>query len=654
MNFRKLATLLLASALLCTCGISMTVSAAINFMPAADFEDEAAFKAAWNTDMQVWDTNISIVQDPDGQREGKVLSIAGNTDTSRHGVWLNAEHQDGFVPGQKYQVSFWIKFDKNTTKDSASMSFYPKKDGNYVSELRQYLEAYTGSPVFTTASSTISYVKGNWTKVEAVFTMPEGANQVEISIAYTGKGNSGDIVYIDDFKVMGTKAPKIEEEIFKNLAPEMTEWELSESGAKLENDSSVLTVSGAGAFGKAIVDIKGGEAYVIEADAYATKDRDIRVSIDTQGVAGVDITNQTADPYFYNNAVDYAYILGCNANAYGHIKLTVYTARTAAKLVIGLETTDGAVSYKNFSVKKTRELLTNGDFEALPVLEKEVIGGGNINDVPGWIFDADHKEYASIRYGSDFSANPLWSGTAVEISNYNMNGDSKKPSEQSNQVVFNHMIPVRPGKTYKVTGSIYANLVKRESDGAVIGGPMLYFLNTDNGYSENLDMLTETNYGWSSFTKYFKVPFAFGDKEEPGDLNLSIRLGYSAQLATNFFYMLDNLSLTEVETGARFYNDEGERLEELGTDGQDVHTYFDYYAMEAGEEGMLVVALYNTALGKPCLENVVFKGFEAETRGVISVYTSIGVPAKDNYRVAAFLIDSAGSLRALEHKYTIE
>ncbi len=644
MKFKKLATLFLSVMMLATLFCGLSAEAATNILPNADLSQvgtdgiPVGFQVtglAENTS-----TTLKVVDvpgDTENVVEGtKALEIKKNNSTEDVYVHiLSVENRDMLIPGEDYVLSFKYKTSASFNK------FY-----NFSNSPTNFnFDAGMNSDTWTGKETT-------WTTFEVPFTFPENRTYFFAGVRIT-KNQSG-TYHFADFSIKGLRKPAEESMEGNNViangdfANGTTGWTLSDASAVTESDNTYISVPTANASATTSFTVGTEKVYALSVNVKSSVESAAKIWIGNTN----NVTNLNTGDFFFNRWVNYGYTFASTGGEWKTIKFNIFPSDYVSEVTVSLQCAaeDATLAFDNLSVKPTKELLGNGDFESVQMtalLSADGVSG--TTGMPGWSLPSTKISYSTQNAHEGTSAKLTYAGGAPFLG---------------------QMVRIEAGKTYKLTGMVntttnvympgFYGILSNSLTGLTYKDPA-----TNKAISAQSELaaqfLAPTNInGWYAFENYITIPTTYTPNATIGAVDwpteeMGLNFRFRQNNSEGNFYMLDNVSLTEVKEGAEFYTALGEKLESVPK-GESVNAYYNYFSKSIDSEDVtMIVALYEMIEDVPCLvKYTTAKGSASSQKpGVIRGAIDVPNDTEAEYMISAFCLDSMLTLHAMAGKTTL-
>lgn len=558
------------------------------------------------------------------------------------GIAFGLDCRQRMVPGETYRVSF--QYMRNGGSHSVGLI---SSNGINTLPAEGTLDA-DGVPMNpATADQGRRWCDGtanSWVSVAFVVTASRHAQYHWLQFK---SGNRGASVFkIANVKVEGIRRPGSEplygSEILTNggFTNGSAGWELSDDSVlKTEGTNTVAALPNVGDYAEITFPVGTSKVYEVQADVKSSVSGSLKASVRT---APESVTNIEKGKPFYERVVDYSYAFESSGSEWKKIKFSIYPMSTSKEVTISFENAvaDAVLMLDNVSVKPTKELISNGDFEGLAFVSKNASpdsAGKPVEDgIPGW-GTAVENENSQIKFGTTYGQTGTGAMLAMTVT----------PSNGGIEPFLSQKIPMESGKTYKVSYSLKASHTNCPQAGWMTNtyGGVSYM---DDGAWHSLTANT-----WEGITKYITMPTVNDEGKTWNSKDTAWIFRWAGRFQTGSYYV-DNVSVQEVANGVNYYNVNGEKYNSLSeAKGKTIYSYFASAALPQDTEISLISALYDVSSGTPMLvDATVSKGKNSMNA---PIFGTIDIPDYEGtYKLSVFCLDSITGLKALEAKYDFE
>lgn len=585
---------------------------------------------------------------PEGEN-AIVLEARDANNNAQYGVGadisLDLNHRQLMVPGQTYNVSLQYY----VTGGSHSLSLISSNSPNVLPAANEVDADGVNMYPATPGINGVKYgeTKNVWITMQFTYTVSRHTPYHWISFKSGNEGASS--IKIANIKIEGIRRANSDSvygsEILTNggFANGSEDWTLSDDFVlKTEGTNTVVALPNVGDYAEITFPVGTSKVYEVQADVKSSVSGSLKADIST---APETATNIEKGKPFYDRVMHYSYTFVDSGSVWKKIKFNIYPMSTSKEVTVCFENAvaDTALMIDNVSVKPTKELISNGDFEGLAFAEKTAFaadGTTAISDgIPGWPV-AFTNNGSEGKYGTVYGE----SGTGAMLA---VSKALNSSTDRGVEPYLTQKIPMESGKTYKVVYSLKTTHQYCPQAG--------WHTNTYGGVSDiaNQGWHTITANTWTTFTKYYTMPTVDAKGEEwlTQDTAWEFRWAGRSQLGS---YYIDNVSIQEVANGANFYNVNGEKYNSLSeAKGKTIYSYFASADLPQDTEISLISALYDVSSGTPMLvDATVTKGKNSMNA---PIFGTIDIPDYEGtYKLSVFCLDSITGLKALEAKYDFE
>ncbi len=660
MKFKKIATLFLTVSILATMCFGLTAEAAVNVIPNGDFSQwENGAPVGWTLTAAEGRNYEMVTVDDAAVEANTALKITG----TGFGVTLNEEYRNLLVPGATYQISYMFK-----GADSGGMNLHvyaSRTDNNWAQGNAAYFDGVLprtslwGGKATAWEKRTLEYKASSFTDF--------------FWIEFVSSNMPGD-KYITDVKIEGITRPQFHETVVKGetivsngdfAGGNSTGWTLGE-GVTLatDADNSYLSLTGTQ---KAFYDLTftgtPAEIYEVEMDVMTTA-TDVataagapKIEIDT--FLGDTPLEGSINGYFYDKIVDYDFTFkplkgnGAWEKIIFNISPPSITANLKIRLTLSSAVADVTVCYDNLRVCSTNNRFANGGFEGIPFASKT--------------FNNDATDYPmNIMGGLSLMGSSLWSSDAKYTGEYGLHVPQGNGFGSTNNIATSMMIRAKAGRTYRVSMDVNAAAHEKDQHVLSMRWRTLATAGSTASISDSWYDIMSFHPEWGGWcgtsVRYFTLPTTYTDADGnilPWDTEtVELQLYGPSQSA---YAYIDNVEITEVETGVGFYTEAGRKLSSMAeAAGETVVAYYlsdklpsfmedDYGAVTAATNTTMIVALYEIVNGTRQL--VDFNHNVGVNSMAAPAFSSVKVPDDGKtYEISAFPMDSFAGMHALEAK----
>lgn len=660
MKLKKIATLFLTVSILATMCFGLTAEAAVNLIPNGDFSQwENGAPVGWTLTAAEGRTYEMVSVDDAAVEAKTALKITG----TGFGVTLNEEYRDLLVPGATYQISYMFK---GASGGGMYLNIYSSKtDRNFDQGNTTFFDAATPKVAHWGGKASA------WEKRSFEFKASSFADFFWID--FSASNMTGD-KFITDVKIEGILRPQFHESVVKGdtivsngdfAGGDSTGWTLGEGTVlTTDADNSYLSLTGAQ---KASYDLTftgtPAEIYEVELDVMTTA-ADVttaagapKIEVDT--FLGETPMEGGSAGHFYDKIVDYDFTFkplkgnGAWEKIIFNISPPSITANLKIRLTLSSAVAGVTVCYDNLRVCSTNNRFANGGFEGIPFANKTFNNGAT--DYP-----------VTFMGGLSLIGSPLWSTDAKFTGEYGLNVPKGNGFGSTNNVATSMMIRAKAGRTYRVSMDVNTPSFAKDQQVLSMRWRTLAMAGATASLNDSWGDVMSFHpewYGWcGTSVRYFTLPTTYTDADGnvlPWDTE-TVELQLYGPSQSNYAY-IDNVEITEVETGVGFYTEAGEKLESMAeAAGETVVAYYlsdklpsfvedDYGAVAAATNTTMIVALYEIVNGTRQL--VKFNYNVGVNSMAAPAFSSVAVPDDGKtYEISAFPMDSFAGLHALENK----
>lgn len=592
---------------------------------------------------------------PDGLKALRLATTGGNGVFS---VQFDLNNRENMIPGETYRVSF--QYMVNGGSHSARLI---SSNSKTVLDHGVAEDGITCYP--TTAQNGLFYLseenRNQWQRLTFEYKVTEYRKYHWLLISGNANGSA---FALADIKVEGLRRPAGEAiegtEVLTNggFEGDASLWTLAGNAAITQDGTnhilSVPETTDSASISIPVDDTKE-KVYSVTAKVKSSVDGAAKIWFST----GEKYPNSERKDFFFNRTLDYGYSFASTGGEWKTIKVNYYPSKFSSETIItlGCNAADATLAFDDLSVKPTKNLIGNGDFEGIPIVAKLAPTEGESAGIPltGAPLDVTNAS------GRIVTTENAYAGSSVKLSTYT-EGTATKRGEMS---IFTR---VEAGKTYKLSGYI-------RSSGYVdfpwVGfytnnyyGGLLY----DGGALETQAKNPITNGritasktdAWEYFEEFVTIPTTYSPAEGVTvnwpTQEARLRFGtWQRGTATGAIYMLDELCMVEVKEGAEFYTTDAVKLSTVPKD-ETVNVYYNYFSQSTDSEDVtMMIALYEMIDEKPCLVKMEMTKGSASAQKPGFIRGAIDVPNEDkDYKISAFCLDSLTGMKAMGVKSSLD